>query len=54
MMLSAAVQARRALDERRRGLADLEGATCEWLDREFRIVLGADAHYLMPPPEEAW
>jgi hypothetical protein len=54
MMLSATVQARRALEAGQTSLIDLEPHIGDWLDREFRAVLGPDVHYLVPPPEEAW
>jgi S-adenosylhomocysteine hydrolase len=54
MMCGAAVQARRALDEGRTGIIDLDGRLSDWLDRSFREVLGPDAHMLVPPPDEAW
>ncbi|HUL77083.1 MAG TPA: hypothetical protein VL691_07445, partial [Vicinamibacteria bacterium] len=54
MMLGATVQARAALEAGRTGVIDLDPRLSAWLDREFRDVLGVDAHLLMPPPEEAW
>jgi S-adenosylhomocysteine hydrolase len=51
MMLGAAIQAAKAIAP---GVVELDGTLCEWLDREFREILGEDAHLLVPPPEEAW
>ena len=51
MMLGATVQGAEA---RTPGVLDLSPVLCEWLDREFREILGADAHLLVPPSEEAW
>jgi S-adenosylhomocysteine hydrolase len=54
MMLAASVQARGAIADGATGVIDLRPELCDWLDREFRDVLGEEAHLLVPPPEEAW
>lgn len=54
MMAAAAIQACHAVKEENRGLLELEHRYCSWIDTQFRDLLGDDAHYLIPPPEEAW
>lgn len=54
MMAAAAIQACSAVKEKNSGLLELEHKYCSWVDTHFRDLLGKDAHYLVPPPEEAW
>ena len=54
MMAAAAIQACQAVKEKKSGLLELEHRYCSWIETEFRDLLGDDAHYLIPPPEEAW
>jgi hypothetical protein len=54
MMCSAALQAAREFATDRAGLIDLDPAFGDWLDKEFRAELAGEAHFLVPPPEEAW
>jgi S-adenosylhomocysteine hydrolase len=54
MMAAAAIQACGAVREQRNGQLELEHDYCTWIDTHFRELLGDDAHYLIPPPEEAW
>lgn len=54
MMVAAAVQARRALERGQTGVLALDPGLCDWIDPAFRSLLGEEAHYLIPPPEEAW
>ena len=54
MMVAAACQAVEALAAGRRGLIELDPLLCDTLDRDFRRELGDDAHYLIPPADEAW
>ena len=54
MMAAAAIQACGAVEEQRSGQLEFEHEYCTWIDARFRELLGDDAHYLIPPPEEAW
>jgi len=54
MMAAAAIQACDAVKENQSGLLELDHKYCSWVDTHFRDLLGGDAHYLIPPPEEAW
>ena len=54
LMVAAATQAAAALERGERGVLDLDGGTTEWIGPAFRDLLGKNAHWLEPPPEEAW
>lgn len=51
MMVQAAIQAVATSD---RGLVELDPQFCDWVDGEFRTLLGEKASWLIPPPDEAW
>ena len=48
MMVAAAMQAVKALDNRQRGIVELDSAFCAWVDMAFRKELG-DESSLLPP-----
>ncbi|MFI4880800.1 MAG: hypothetical protein ACHQD6_10030 [Steroidobacterales bacterium] len=54
MMVAATVQAAAALRADARGVQELDGSFCTWVDREFRALLGERAEWLLPVPEAAW
>jgi S-adenosylhomocysteine hydrolase len=54
MMAAATVQLAEALRGRQTGRLELGKKHCSWVESNFRDLLGEDAHYLIPPPEEAW
>ena len=51
MMVAASVQAVKALNDRQRGIIELDPAFCAWVDGAFRKELGNESS-LLPPPYE--
>jgi S-adenosylhomocysteine hydrolase len=51
MMVAAAVQAVKALNDRQKGIVKLDPAFCSWVDVAFRKELG-DESSLLPPSDE--
>lgn len=54
MMTAATLQAYSAIRQEQSGLLEFDHKYCNWVETNFRNMLGHDAHYLIPPPEEAW
>lgn len=54
LMTAAAVQSAEAVHDGRQGRLALADPLAGETEVRFRELLGAEAHYLEPPPEEAW
>jgi hypothetical protein len=54
LMVAAATQAAAALERGERGVLEFDRNVSDWIDPAFRRLLGDHAHWLQPPPEEAW
>jgi hypothetical protein len=53
-MGAAATPAAAALERGERGVLEFDRHVSDWIDPAFRRLLGDHAHWLQPPPEEAW